>query len=233
MRAAAVLIPILAFAQENAAHLVKESALGPQLAVDHRRHSTELNNAAALNWLHDLTARLAPPNIPFADHTTITLDEPNTVREPVVYPGGYLFVPATQILACETEDEFAGLLAHAMAHLALRHGVSNFGQGTMFFDLTSGSPLPLSLKRQMPLWEREADASAARAMAAAGYDPEAFARYLERTSPADGAARAAAVRALGIRFQPTAHTAFESIQSEIRRALPEQQTPKAPPRLAR
>ena len=42
--------------------------------------------------------------------------------EPISLPGGFIFVPASTILAARNEAEFAGMLAHAMAHIAAHHG---------------------------------------------------------------------------------------------------------------
>ena len=39
-------------------------------------------------------------------------------------PGGYLYVNRGLIEAAKSEGQFAGVMAHEMAHVALRHGSS-------------------------------------------------------------------------------------------------------------
>jgi len=46
----------------------------------------------------------------------------NSTEEAVAVPGGYLFIPANLFLAAGDEAEFAGMLAHSMAHIVARHG---------------------------------------------------------------------------------------------------------------
>src|SRR5206468_770429 len=41
-------------------------------------------------------------------------------HEPISLPGGYIFVSSSLILAAQDEAEFAGMLAHAMIHVAAR-----------------------------------------------------------------------------------------------------------------
>ncbi len=50
---------------------------------------------------------------------------------PGVCPAGYVFIPATLFGAAESEAEFAGMLAHSMAHVAARHSMRQAGQGAI------------------------------------------------------------------------------------------------------
>jgi predicted Zn-dependent protease len=65
--------------------------------------------------------RALPKPSPFTSHFELTTDSSGTFLKPASLPGGYVFVPAGLILAAKDEAEFAGTLAHAMAHIAARH----------------------------------------------------------------------------------------------------------------
>lgn len=80
-------------------------------------------------------------------------------HEPAATADGRIAVPAILVLTARDESEFAGMLAHAMAHIAEGHSARG---------------------REL---ESRADADAVKAMAAAGYDPEALIRYIERVQP--------------------------------------------------
>ncbi|HYK62969.1 MAG TPA: M48 family metalloprotease, partial [Bryobacteraceae bacterium] len=103
----------------------QEVALGAQLAADFRRVHSQLDNAAAREYIEQMGARLVqalPQPSPFMYHFELTADSSGTFLEPAALPGGYGFVPAGLILAAKDEAELAGTLAHAIAHVAARHG---------------------------------------------------------------------------------------------------------------
>src|SRR5262245_17734472 len=54
--------------------------------------------------------------------SVIAEDPCTTVHEPAALPGGYVFVSAALFLAAQNEAEFAGMVAHAIVHIAERHG---------------------------------------------------------------------------------------------------------------
>ena len=119
------------------------------------------------------------------------------IHEPLSLPGGYIFVPAGLLLTAQDDAEFAGMLAHAMAHIAARHGtrqasrseIAGFVQLPLVFmgGWTGTRPagnqgaVPLSFMKIQRGYELEADVLAIKSMAAAGYDPEALLRYIDRT----------------------------------------------------
>jgi len=101
----------------------KEMALGASLAQQVQRTATPLNSPAALDYVQRLGAKLAAqlpePRFSFTFAVTSN-DQGNALHEPLSLPGGYIFVPASLFLAAQDEAEFAGMLAHAMAHVADR-----------------------------------------------------------------------------------------------------------------
>jgi hypothetical protein len=69
----------------------------------------------------------------FADDTC------EITHEPASLPGGYVFVPASLFVATHNEAEFAGMLAHAMEHVAERQGDFRWRLGRKLFG-TYGPP---------------------------------------------------------------------------------------------
>ncbi len=108
------------------------------------------------------------------------------------FPGGQVFISARMIELADTEDVLAGLLAHELAHIVLRHATLQLTAGERFqigeitgrqLGLAVAAPLPGILERGATYsiesyflrfateYEAEADELGARLAAAAGYDP--------------------------------------------------------------
>jgi hypothetical protein len=106
-------------------------------------------------------------------------------------PGGPMYVNSGMIAAAKTEGEMAGVMAHEISHVALRHGTAQVSKAQKYSILSSilgaggavvGGPLGsvaqmgaqgvgvylLKFSRE---YETEADLLGARIMAEAGYDP--------------------------------------------------------------
>jgi hypothetical protein len=88
-------------------------------------------------WILTLAVVLLPAQEPAQGNFNLGKERGGSTHEPLSVPGGHIFVPATLIPAAGSEAEFAGMLAHAMAHVTERHGIrtSARGQGNR-------SPLP-------------------------------------------------------------------------------------------
>jgi peptidase M48-like protein len=116
-------------------------------------------------------------------------------------PGGYLFVNAGAIAAARNEGELAGVMAHEIAHVSLRHGTnqaskarlaqaglgvlggitgaggdSDLGQAIGAIGGLGANMLFLKYGRAA---EKEADLEGARIMAEAGYDPRDMANFFQ------------------------------------------------------
>ena len=233
----------------------KEVALGKQLAGDFRARTQSLENAAVLAYVDAIGQRLASRIGGPAFHYTFALiaDDPAAIHEVAAFPGGLLFVPSSLILAAESEDEFAGMLAHAIAHVASRDATKQATK--MELMQTANAPLiamggwtgyaveqgaaaavPVAMRQMRRQFELNADSLAIRAMAEAGYDPAALARYIERVQPADDegtnrfdsplprrSQRLEAIRAAIGELPPQTYSSHEGlnwIQGEIRRMPP-------------
>ncbi len=174
--------------------LEKEGALGRQLAAEFRKRTTLIDRPTVQNYLDHLGQTLEPhvpdANFPFT-FRAIAEDPCPATHEPVALPGGYVFVPAALFIAALDEAEFAGMLAHAMGHIAQRHGTRQATRGTMINNASiplifmgggcsEGHAIPLAFMALQRSAELEADSLAVQTMARAGFNPRALAQYLQR-----------------------------------------------------
>ncbi|MCP5110700.1 MAG: M48 family metalloprotease, partial [bacterium] len=106
----------------------KEAALGARLAAEIREKVTTLENAKVSKYVERLGGQLAGHmpgegyDYTFTVYSRDALGRRNPTHEPCSVVGGHVLVPASLILAARDEAEFAGMLAHSMAHVAARHG---------------------------------------------------------------------------------------------------------------
>jgi beta-barrel assembly-enhancing protease len=118
-------------------------------------------------------------------------------------PGGPMYVNRGMIDAARTEGEMAGVMAHELSHVALRHGTAQATKarkyqtgaavagilGTILggpgLGQAAQAPFALTFLRYSREYETEADLLGARIMANAGYDPRDLANMF-RTIEAQG-----------------------------------------------
>ena len=179
----------------------RETALGNQLAADFRRNSRILESPRVLAYVERIAKQLAAQikGPPFTYTLALIAGHTTPVHEIVAVPGGFLFVPASLILAVKDEDELAGMLAHAIVHIAARHGTrqatrAQLAKVASIPLIYHPSPalvqaqslaIPLGLLHMWRQCELDADVWAVRNMSEVGYDPAALARYIERVQPPD------------------------------------------------
>lgn len=181
----------------------REAALGAQLAKQVRRETTPLALVEVDRYVDKLgseIARYLPKNTEDWHFTLIADREEDSTYEPISLPGGWIFIPAQLVLASNNEGEFAGMLAHAMAHVALRQGVHRqtpgeltylaaipvvlIGPGT-FGRGGQNSMLPVQYLNIQRKYELQADEAAVKAMTAADFDPTNLLSYVRRMQPAN------------------------------------------------
>ena len=118
-------------------------------------------------------------------------------------PGGPMYVNRGMIEAARTEGEMAGVMAHELSHVALRHGTAQATKaqkyavgagiagilGTILAGPAAGQlaqlPIGAYFLKYSREYETEADLLGARIMANAGYDPRDLANMF-RTIEAQG-----------------------------------------------
>src|SRR6476620_10330814 len=109
--------------------------IGQEAAAEVRRQYPLINNDQIESYLERLGNRLveAAPrelNNPAFQYsfTPVNLKDINAFA----LPGGPMFVNRGMIEAAATEGEVAGVMAHELAHVLLRHGTANAGKATKY-----------------------------------------------------------------------------------------------------
>lgn len=195
-------LPLLAQQAVNVYSLEKERALGRQLAVEVLRQSKPLDDAGVDAYVKRVGGRLVAylPETSGVYSFAVILTE---ATEPIPFPGGEILIPANFFLAAEDEGEFAGMLAHAIGHVALRHGTRSASRGQVgnmasiplvFIGGWMGShsdsrsatlSIPIGFMRFQRTYELEADTFAVELMARADYRPGGYRNYIARVQVAD------------------------------------------------
>jgi len=122
-------------------------------------------------------------------------------------PGGPMYVNRGMIEAAKTEGEMAGVMAHELSHVALRHGTAQATKGQKYGVLAgiagvagtifggpgvgqlAQAPFAVYVLKFSREYETEADVLGAQIMARAGYDPRDLAnmfRTIEQTGGGGG-----------------------------------------------
>lgn len=219
--------------------LDKEISLGAQLAEDVRRESKVLDSDLAQGYVARLGRQLAlqvgGPNFTYsftvlADLPGGMIDDPT--HEPMALPGGPIFVPASLILEAQSTAELAGMLAHAIAHVANRDCTRSATRTDLMqiggaaalepqgcWTSRAGQAVPLGYISFQRAFERSADYLAAQTMAKAGYDPAALAAYIRRVQQAPK--EKGAVSQVFSPW-PTADERVKQIEKQIRNLPPDQ-----------
>ncbi len=176
--------------------LEKEMALGKQLAEEVQRQAKVLDDPLITEYVNRVGQNLvrnSDAKVPFK-FQVIEGPEVNAFA----LPGGYVFVYTGLIKMADEEDEFAGALAHEIAHVAARHMTRNAtkGQlaqiGTIPLSIAlgglggyaarqaAGLAIPMTLLSFTRKDESEADYLGVQYMYAAGYDPNGVISIFEK-----------------------------------------------------
>ncbi len=173
--------------------------LGRQAAAQVREQLPMLNDRATENLVERIGARLvaAVPARFQQPAFRYSFDVVNQ-REINAFalPGGPMFLNRGMIQAARTDDEVAGVMAHELSHVVLRHGTLQAAKAQKFQlgalagqvlgsivggrtgqVIAQGSNVGLStyFLKYSREYEREADLLGAQIMARAGYDPRQMA----------------------------------------------------------
>lgn len=173
--------------------------LGQEAAAEAKKQLPLLNDGRVDDYVEDVGARLVegiPGEFRHAGFR-YTFDVVNQKEiNAFALPGGPMFLNRGMIEAAKTEAEMAGVMAHEIAHVALRHGTAQATKGQKFqvgaiagqilgaivggaagSVIAQGSQFGLGayFLKYGREYERQADLLGAQIMARAGYDPREMA----------------------------------------------------------
>jgi len=171
--------------------LEQEAELGARMAAQVLRTSTPTAHEEVRAYVERLGDRISAhmPASPLRYKFAVIVEDspdPLGTHEPAMLPGGFIIVSEHLILAAQNEAEFAGMLAHALAHSASRHVTRMLTRKQIAQSGTYIGPNPwpdgtTNYPQFAQEFEGEADIIATRAVAASGLFPAAFAEYIRRT----------------------------------------------------
>jgi hypothetical protein len=152
-------------------------------------------------------------------------------------PGGYFYVNSGLILACDSEDELAGVMAHEIAHVAAHHAAREmtrlnymqigsipliiFTQGTWTgYGIYEAAQLavPLTFLQFSRTFEAEADYLGTQYAYRAGYDPQGMVSIFEKLDALEKHKPGAISRAFS--DHPATPDRIANVEDEIATILP-------------
>jgi predicted Zn-dependent protease len=187
----------------------QELQIGKQAAAEVERTMEVVHNAEVEAWLNHIGQKLAkqPQANAYPYYFKLVNDESVNA---FALPGGPMYVHTGLIKAADDESQVAGVLAHEMSHVALRHGAAQMskaqtwqtiaglagaaagmtGSGilTEAVQLGGGVGVGSVLSRFSRGYEQDADLNGARMMASAGYNPLDLAVFFEKLEGQMGSA---------------------------------------------
>jgi len=179
----------------NLFSLQQDVDLGRQSAAEVEKQVTLLNDARTNRYLTSIISRLAAQSPGTKFPYTIKAVNANEINA-FSLPGGPMYVNRGLINAARNEAELAGVLAHEMSHVILRHGTEQaskayLGQAglsllgglvgkrgstsSQIINAVGGFGLNAAFLKFSRADEYEADALGAELMSKAGWDPVAMA----------------------------------------------------------
>lgn len=179
--------------------------LGQQAAAEVRQQVPVVKNTELQNYISEIGKKLATqPGAGDYPYTFTLINEPSI--NAFALPGGPIFVNSGLIGAADNEAQVAGVLAHEIAHVALRHGTNQaskanliqlpavlagmaIGQETVV-DQIAQIGLGLGVNSLIMKYSRDAenqaDALGTRILAEAGYNPIEMANFFEKLQEEGG-----------------------------------------------
>jgi Zn-dependent protease with chaperone function len=219
----------------------QEIQLGKEAAASVEREMEVVQNPEIERWLNDIGQRLAKtPQANAYPYYFKLVNEPSI--NAFALPGGPMFVHSGLIQAADNEGEVAGVLAHEMSHVALRHGAAQIGKqqtwGTIFGiagaavgaatggggacgmlcqigEMGTGIAGNSVLMKFSRGFERDADLNGARMMASAGYDPMQLPQFFQKLEAKLGTAAEPKGLALWMSDHPATGNRIQYVSQDI------------------
>src|SRR5258705_495834 len=184
--------------------------LGQKAAVEARQQLPVMRDDAVTSYGEEIGRRLTAAISPALRHPEFRYTfEVVNVREINAFalPGGPMFVNRGMIEAANTEGEVAGVMAHELSHVILRHGTAQASKATPYEVgqvagavlgaiigggwgqvIAQGTQFGLgaAFMRFSREFERQADIEGSHIMARAGYDPRDMANMFKTIAKQGG-----------------------------------------------
>jgi predicted Zn-dependent protease len=212
-----------------------ELSVGLQYSMEVEKTSHLVTDPVVVEYVNRIGQNLvrnSDAKIPFTIKVLDT-DEINAMA----LPGGYFYVDSGLILACDSEDELAGVMAHEIAHVAAHHaaramtklGYMQIGSIPIVM-VAAGSwvgygvyeaaqlAMPLSFLEFSREYETEADYLGIQYMYRAGYDPQGMVTIFERLSALEKHKPGALSKAFS--DHPATPERIAAVEKEIATILP-------------
>jgi hypothetical protein len=212
-----------------------EIGTGKQYSMEVEKSSHLVTDPVVVEYINRVGQNLvknSDSKVPFTIKVLDT-DEINAMA----LPGGYFYVNSGLILACDSEDELAGVMAHEIAHVAAHHAAREmtkmnymqigsiplmiFTQGTWTgYGIYEASQLaiPLTFLSFSREYEAEADYLGIQYMYKAGYDPQGMVSIFEKLDALEKHKPGAISRAFS--DHPATPDRIVNVEEEIATILP-------------
>ena len=179
--------------------------LGRRSAQQIAQQMPLLNDEPIVNYVRELGGKLAARasghKFPYQFNVVATKE-----LNAFALPGGFIFINAGAIAAAKNEGELAGVIAHEITHVALRHGtnqaskayIAQKGLGVIgaitgddsdlgqVLNSIGGAGANMLFLRFGRTAEKQADLEGARIMAESGYDPRDMANFFKTLQAKSG-----------------------------------------------
>ena len=180
-----------------------EQQLGAEMARDARRQLDFVREEVVVHYVEQMGQALVKASGPQPFHFHFYVVEEREINA-FAAPAGYVYVNTGTILAAANASELAGVIAHEVGHVALRHIAKNYnkqqGAGVLYklFAIAASIFVPgpvaaaSQLGGQLAILgvlnsfsreaEAEADAFAVRTMPQAGWNPQGLVTFFQTLS---------------------------------------------------
>jgi beta-barrel assembly-enhancing protease len=212
-----------------------EISNGKQFSMEIEKASHLVTDPVVVEYVNRIGQNLvknSDSKVPFTIKVLDT-DEINAMA----LPGGFFYVNSGLILACDSEDELAGVMAHEISHVAAHHAAREmtrmnymqigsvplmiFTQGTWTgYGIYEAAQLavPLTFLQFSRQFEGEADFLGIQYMYKAGYDPQGMVSIFEKLDALEKHKPGALSKAFS--DHPATPDRIAAVENEIATILP-------------
>jgi hypothetical protein len=212
-----------------------EIGTGKQYSMEIEKSSHLVTDPVVVEYVNRVGQNLvknSDSKVPFTIKVLDT-DEINAMA----LPGGFFYVNSGLILACDSEDELAGVMAHEIAHVAAHHAAREmtklnymqigsiplmiFTQGSWIgYGIYEASQLavPLTFLQFSREYEAEADYLGVQYAYRSGYDPQGMVSIFEKLDALEKHKPGALSRAFS--DHPATPDRIDNVENEIATILP-------------